>query len=652
MIKHPAQELKTTDDYRKTIVQGLFNQMLTARFSELSRQASPPFIEGSANIGTFMGGTSVFDASVNAKPGELENGFKAIWRETERLKRFGFTETELERTKIAYLNSVESALKERNKTPSESYVKEYQVNFLKGIAAPGMEKEYQLTKNNLPGITLADLNTLVRNYITATDRDILILAPEKDKASLPNEATINSWMADVEKENLQPYRDEVSKETLLTREPVPGKIKGAEKNEKLGFTTLTLSNGVKVLLKPTDFKNDEIQFSAFAPGGTSVVSDADFQSAANAAGIIPAGGVGNYNLTQLDKYLEGKQLSVRPYIAERFEGISGGAAPKDLETALQLIYAYFTEPRKDTSTFKGIIERSKAGLVNRGNDPKSVFNDTVSAVLGNHNIRRTGPTLEKLSQVDLDKAYAIYKARFADASNFTFTFVGSIDTLTIKPLLEKYLGSLPSTGRHEEAKELGIHAPEGVIEKSVYKGSEPQSTVILLYSGKFDYSQQNQVKMDALKETLEIRLLERLREEEGGVYSPGVYINTSKYPQSRYSFIIQFGCAPQNVDKLIASTKDEINKLSIAGPPRENVDKWRAEEKATFGPQLKTNSFWLGYLNGQLQNKENLDQVNSFVQQLDATSPADVKEMAVKYLNGSNYIRLVLLPEKKDSRQE
>ncbi|WP_183573603.1 M16 family metallopeptidase [Mucilaginibacter sp. X5P1] len=645
MIKHKAPELKTAADYRIALVQGLFDQMLSERYAELLRKADPPFISGSAGISGFMGGLDAYDASVQAKPGELEKGLKAVWRETERLKRFGFTETELERAKITQLNGIESAVKEKNKTNSGSYVKEYQAYFLTGEASPGIEKEYQLTKGDMPGITLADVNNLAKTYITGTNRDILILAPEKDKSSLPDEATVNGWLKAVEAEMLSPYKDEVSSKPLLSVMPVAGKIKSEEQNKELNITSITLSNGVKVLLKPTDFKNDQVLFSAYAPGGTSLYSDADYQSAANAAGLIAAGGVGNYNTGELSKYLEGKQLSVRPYINERFQGINGGATPKDLETAMQMIYAYFTEPREDTAIFKGIIARSKAGLANRGSDPNSVFSDTVSAVLGNYNIRRTGPSLEKLEQISLDRAYHVYKERFADASNFTFTFVGSIDTNTIKPLLEKYLGSLPVTNQQEHAKDLNIHPPAGRIEKTVYKGSEPKATVYLLYTSKYAYSPENNVKMDALKETLEIRLLERLREDESGVYSPGVQENTVLLPQQRYSFLIHFGCAPQNVEKLIASTLDEIGKLKTDGPLQGNVDKWRAEDKTSFEPQLKTNDFWLGYLNGQLQNGQDLNEVNQYNSLLDTVKPGDVKTMAGKYLSGDNYIRLVLMPE-------
>jgi zinc protease len=649
LIKHKAPELRTTGDYREAIIQNLFNQMLSARYAELGRRADAPYIQGSSGISGFISGLDSFGASITAKPGELEKGFKAVWRETVRLKQFGFTLTELQRAKTAYLNAMEASLKEKDKINSESYVKEYQANFLKGIAAPGITEEYNLIKADLPGITLAEVNNLSEEYIKATNRDILIMAPDKDKNTLPDEISVGNWLKAVEAESLQPYKDDISKQPLLSKEPVPGHITGELYDKKMNATTLMLSNGIKVILKPTDFKNNEIIFNAFAPGGTSLYNDADYQSANNAAGLISAGGAGNYGLDQLQKYLEGKQLKVGPYINERYQGINGASTTKDLETALQIIYAEFTEPRKDTAIFRRIIEKTKMGLINRAVDPGSVFSDTISAVLGNNNIRRTNPTLEKLNRIDLDKAYAIYKERFADAANFTFTFVGNIDIEAIKPLLEKYLGALPSTNNKEKSKDLNIHIPAGRIEKVVYKGTEPKSSVLLVYSGEFDYNMENKIKLGALKESLEIRLLQRLREDESGVYSPAVHLNISKYPQPRYSLLIQFDCAPQNVEKLITSTLDELEKLKTSGPPQENIDKWRAEEKNTMETQLKTNSFWLSYMDGQLQNEERLDQIDNYSKILNGITPADVKEIAGKYLNSKNYIKLVLMPEKSVS---
>jgi zinc protease len=647
IIKHKKPPLKSAADYRIAIITDLFNRMLEYRFAALARQADPPFVQGGAEISDFIDGLDAYDASVVAKPGQLERGLKAVWRETERAKRFGFTAPELERAKTAYFSAMDEAFKEKDKTNSTNYVKEYQEYFLDSIASPGIAAELQLTKTDLPGITLADVNVVAHEYITDSNRDILVLAPEKDKSGLPDKAQVDNWLKEVANEQLKPYKEEVSKQPLLSSEPVPGQIKSEERDTALNITTLTLSNGVKVVLKPSDFKNDEILFSAFASGGTSLSSDSDYESAANAVELVAANGVGNYDAGQLDKYLEGKQLNVHPYLNERYEGIRGRSSKADLETALQLIYADFTEPRKDTAISRGIIERMKSSLQNRGSDPNLVFRDSVTAILGQYNTRRTGPSIDKLNRVNFEKAYAIYKERFADASNFTFTFVGSFDLRAIEPLLAKYLGALPSLNRPEEARDLNLHAPDGRIVKEVDKGSEPKATVVMVFSGKFDYNAFNTVKMDALKETLEIRLIQRLREDESGVYSPGVFDNTVKFPQPRYSFIIQFGCSPQNVAKLIASTLDEISKLKTIGPLQENIDKWRAEEKTQTETQLKTNAFWLSYINDQLQNNDGLDEINGYNALLDKVTPEELQKMAALYLSGTNYIQVVLMPEKK-----
>jgi zinc protease len=646
IIKHQGNDLSTASDYKAAIITGLFNSMLGARYAELLRQAEPPYIQGGAYIGDLLGGLNNFSASVSVKPQGMEKGLKVVWREIERIKRFGFTATELARAKQSYLNRMESSLKEKNKTNSDSYVNEYLAYFLKNEAAPGIDAEYELVKLALPQIDLAELSKLAQAYIRDDNRTILLMAPEKDKAGLPDEATVTAWLKAVEAEVIKPYNDQVSTLALLTKAPIPGKIVKEVKDAHLGITTLTLSNGVKVVLKPTEFKNNEIMFNSFSAGGTSLYNDADYQSAANSV-IIPSFGAGNYNTTELGKFLSGRQLAVQPYIGERSQGVSGGAIPKDLEAALQLAYAYITEPRKDENQFQSIIQRSKAAIANRGSDPGTVFKDSVSAFLGNYNIRRTPPTLAKLDQINLDRAYQIYKERFANAAGTIYTFVGAIDMKTIKPLLEKYVASLPATKSGQQAKDLGIYPPKGRVEKNIYKGTEQKATVQLYFTGEFTYTTKEKQQLDALKETLEFRLLERLREDEGGVYTPGAYASVSKAPSPRYSFLIAFGCAPQNVDKLIASALDEVNTMKTQGPPHGNVDKYKAEQQRSRETEVNTNKYWLAYLSGNLQNKDPLTGLDDFAANLQSITPESLKVTAQKYLSGKNFIRFVLLPETK-----
>jgi len=648
LIKHPESKLITASDYRQSILRSLYNRIIGARIGELSKQANPPFIQGGSSISGFLANLDVAMAVAVGKPGELEKGFKAVWTEVERAKRFGFTQTELDRAKESLLQNMESAYKERDKTNSENYVREYLNLFLKKEASPGIAYEYQFYKDNLGGISLDEVNGVVKKYLVDINRDIIILGPDKDAASLPTETTVNGWVSDVQKSEITAYVDNVSVKPLLAVKPVAGKVVGEKKLAGIGVVELTLSNGVKVELKPTDFKNDEVNFLAFSPGGTSLYSDAEYESANRASSLINNSGVADYNSVQLTKYLTGKKVRVSPYINERSEGISGSATPKDLETALQLVYLYFTQPRKDVEVYKGLLSQEKASLANRSNDPPSVFSDTISAVLGNYSIRRTGPSIEKYDKINLDRAFEIYKDRFADASDFTFTFVGSFDVEKLKPMLEQYLGALPSTKRIESARDLGIHIPAGKIQKQVFKGQEPKSTVRLTFSGVYQYNETENNLLDALSSILDIKLIERLREDESGVYGVGSRASYSKYPENRYTFFISFGCSPDNVEKLINSALDEIKKIRDNGPLQVDVEKVQAEERRVTEVQLKENGFWLGYLNGQFQNNENPEQILSYQEAIKKITPEALKVAANKYLSGDNFVRLVLYPDKKE----
>jgi len=651
IIKQPKTELRTAADYRWSIQRSLLNQMLAGRYDELSRKPDPEFLNGSASLGTLFGLLDAYTVNMAAKPGSgnFEKGFKSVWRETLRVRKFGFTEAELLRAKTNYRSSIEAAFKERDKTPSSSYVQEYLQHFLKGEAAPGIAAEYDLTKKFLEGISLDELNGLAKSYLKATDRDILIMAPETEKAELPDEATVNAWLAAVEAETFKPYSEEKNAKSLLSGTRKKGKIIAEKKDKVMGITTLTLSNGIKVVLKPTKFKTNEIIFSGFASGGTSLYPDADYQSA-SAAGIISSYGVGNYSGAELGRFLTGRNLSVRTGINERNQTVSGSAVPQDLPLALELVYGYFTEPRKDRVQFESLITRLKASLANRGNDPSSVFQDTISAVLGSYNVRRTGPSLAKAGQINLDRAYEIYKERFSDAGGFTFTFVGSFDADTLKPLLEQYLGALPATRKSVRARNLHIAIPKGVISKTVYKGSEPKATVQLIFSGSFEYNLANNITLNALKEVLEFRLLERLREEEGGVYSPSAGVSSYKLPEPNYTFSISFGCSPENVDRLVASALDEVNKLKLNGPPAVNLGKFIAEERRQHEIVVNNNSYWLNYLNGSLQNGDAFSEINAYDSLLTRLTPGQLKIAAQQYLSGVNLIKFVLLPSQKTDK--
>ena len=349
LIKHPKMPEGTKQDYYESVKRGLFNQMLAGRIAELSQKPNPPFIQAGADMSSFLGGLDAFTAFGVAKPGQLENSFKSVWQLILQAKQFGFTQTEFDRARASYLSALESAVKEKDKQNSENFVQEYTRNFLVGEPAPGIEVEYDLTKSYMAMAKIEDINALCPQIITDSNRDMIIMAPQKDSASIPTEASVNSWFSAVAAMKLAPYSDKVTSEPLISKTLAGGRISQESKIEKLGITRLTLGNGVKVILKPTDFKNDEIRFKAFSPGGSSLYPDADFESASSAAGLVESMGLGQFSPTDLEKMLSGKIVGVESYISERSEGVEGSSSPKDLETAMQLIYLYFTSPRKDSS---------------------------------------------------------------------------------------------------------------------------------------------------------------------------------------------------------------------------------------------------------------------------------------------------------------
>jgi zinc protease len=645
LIKQPGTELKTKADYRNEIIRNLYNFALAGRFRELAAKPNPPFIQAEAGAQGFMGGLDAYGVSIGPKPGKIAESFTAVWTEVVRMQQFGVLSSELERAKIAYLTRMENAYKESSKTPSQSYVQEYLQYFLKGTAAPGMETEYQLAKELTGSITLAEVNALAGKAVKDTDRDIFINAPEKDKASLPDEATVNSWIAAIRQEKLTAWQDTTTNEGLLKAKPAPGKVVKREKVDELGVTILTLSNGVKIWIKPTDFKNEEILFSSFSEGGTSLYPDSLFLNAANAAAVTGANGLSSFTPVELGKMLTGKSAQAQPYVQDRYEGINGAATPKDLETALQLTYLYFTAPRKDSLIFSNIISRSKAGIANRSNSPEAVFGDTVSLVLGKYHYRRQPITAAKMDSISLEKAFTIYKERFSNAGDFTFVFTGSIDTATFIPLVEQYLGSLPSTGAKESAKDLNINMPEGQISKTIYKGKDNKAVVRLLYSGAYTFSETNNIQLSALGAVLQYRMLDRIRELEGGAYTPQAGVSYGKLPQARYVFSVQFTCAPANADKLIAAANEEIEKIKKGGVSADDISKFTAEQTRTHETQLQSNAFWRGYLMYALQNNEPATNIFHFGEQLKTVTPQTVQQAAQQYISSNNYIKLVLMPE-------
>ena len=647
IYKRPEIKEKTLNDLREGIKRGLFNTMLGNRIQELTQRADPPFLGGYSNYSDFLGNLDAFTSIAVAKEGNVERAIRAVLDENARVKQFGFTPTELTRAKQEFMTNVEQAYSERNKTRSVNFVNEYVQNYVDKAPYTSIDFYYDFLKKVQGGIKLDEVNALVDQFIHNDNRAVIVMAPEKDKAKLPTVEQILGYVNDAGK-GLTAYADKTLNSPLLAKQPTGSPVVNEKQIKDIGVTEWTLKNGVRVVLKPTDFKNDQILFSASSFGGTSLYDLNDFQSARFSSTLTAMGGTGEYNQIQLGKFLSGKQVSVYPFVGELSEGINGSAAPKDMEIALQLLYSYFTQPRKDADVVKGFLSNQRSSLQNRINTPtpQGVFQDTVTVTLGNNNPRRQPLKPADLDKIDLDRALQIYQERFANAGDFTFFFVGNFKENQLKPLIEKYLGGLPATEKTEKFKDLEIRAPKGQISKTVYKGLDPKSSVQLIYSGDITWSPETATQLDALAEVLEIKLIEKLREEESGVYGVGASAAYAKYPVPRYTFRINFGCAPENVEKLIAKTQELINDLKQKGALPADIAKFKAETRRETEVQLKDNQFWLGYLQNQYYTGDAPDEVLHENEQLNKVTVESTKEAANTYF-GSNYIRLVLMPEKK-----
>lgn len=645
LIKHPAAKVEKVGDLRTELMKSIFNSMINARLREVAQQPDAPFIQASVGISELFGGLDNLSAYFLAKPGKFEDGMKALLRELDRSQKFGFTDTEFQRTIASIAKSNETSYIERDKRKSDAYVNKYLDHFLEGKPALSSEDHYRLTKQLLPTISRKEVEAIARQYYVDNNRDIVIMAPEKDKAILPTEESVNQWIKEVDAEQLSAYVDKVSDLPILSKQPVKGSITSTKEIAGIGTKELVLSNGVKVLLKPTTFKNDQILISAFSPGGTSLYNDADYMSASNAASFVNASGVGQLNNVELRKQLTGKNVNISPYISERNEGLSGSSDKEGLKTAFELIYAYFVEPRLDQDIFESLITRTLSSMENREDDPSFVFSDTMMKTLYKDNIRKNIPTAEQVKMINRERALAIYKNRFADASDFTFTIVGSFTEEEIKPYLEQYLAALPSLNREETAKDVGGLEPTKGIETIVKKGKEAKAQVQLAYYGDFNYSEQENLNFDALESILTIKLIERLREDESGVYGTGARGTSSKFPRGRYSFRIGFGTSVDKYQALINSAIDEINKIKENGPTQVDLDKFVIEQKRQLELQLKENNFWLGQISSAYSNQEDPTYILRYLDDLSKVNVESVKAVANKYLQSDRLFKFILLPE-------
>jgi zinc protease len=644
--KHPQKTERTVGDYRHFLLRMLYNNMLNKRFKELVQDPDAPFMYAATTYERFYGPVDVYSAVAVAKNNQINQSYIALLTENERVKRHGFTQSELEREKMEMLTMYDQIAKEADKNNSGSLVEEYIRNFIDEEPLPGPLTENALAQQFIPEITIEDVNQLAQEWVTDENICLIVMAPEKDDLKIPMDVELGMLIPIVKQGEITAFVDQVLDQPLIAETPAGSRVFRRKDNPKFGTTELTFMNGVQVVLKSTDFQNDQILFAGFSPGGTSVYTNEDYMSAMMASGIVSQSGLGDFNQIALTKKLAGSTAHLTPYINDLYEGISGSTAPKDLETMLQLNYLYFTNIRRDEDAFKAYISRIRNQVTNLKSNPMYAYMDTIYKIATSYNPRTIViPTEKQVDQINLNHAFYIFQDRFADAGDFKFTMVGNFNVNEVIPLLEKYLGGLPSKGRTETWRDVSPKFPQGIVKFDDTRNSEPQSYVHIFMKSDFKWKYKERLITDMLRDILNIKLRESMREDQGGVYGVRLSVDVEPFPKPKFSLTVQWGCAPENAEKLIATVFDEINKIKTDGPVLTDLNKVKETILRGYETELRENSYWLGTLQNVARLKDPLMTTEEYKKLVQSITVKDIKNIACKYINENNYVVGKLLPK-------
>ncbi|MEO5648255.1 MAG: insulinase family protein, partial [Chitinophagaceae bacterium] len=652
LIVHAAQKnvpQGTVAEYKNDLVKNIYSTLLNQRLREVTQKENPPFVSAFAGFDGFVRDIESFFAQIAIGNGDASKALSAYVEELERVKRFGFSVAELDRAKKNIITGMERAYNERDKTESANHVGEYIRNFLEKEVIPGIEAEFELTKILVPQITLDEVNAISALLKNNPNKFIALTGPEAaDKVKLPSGEDLVAITNNAEKADIKAYEEKAIATNLLTTVPTGGKVTSSIKNPKLGTTNLKLNNGVTVTLKSTDFKNDQVLMSAVRAGGKNNYGLKDKYSADYATQLVQTMGVGDFTATDLRKALAGKTANVSPVFSSTSDGMSGSSSVKDMETMFQLMYLYFTAPRKDTALFRSFVQKNKSQFAMLGANPQTAFIDTLFNVIYKNNPLATSPIpkSKNFDKIDLDRALAIYKERFGNANGMHFTFVGSFKQELLIPLIEKYIGGLPSNlAKNTSYADNKVRPVKGKVNVNFNRGKEEKSLVVALYSGEIPFSQDLELKAEALSELLNIRIIEELREKIQGIYTGGINANFEKIPYPNYSFFLQLPCGPEKVDTLLYAINQEINKLKTNGPTLADLNKVKEQWKEQMKVSLKENASWLSTLQKMKFPGNDPKYFVDYATYIDALTPKDIQKAANMLLSGQNLVTGILRPE-------
>lgn len=644
--KEISKPVTTVRDYRDNLVESIFTQMMNNRLGELRNKPNPPFVFGfTSHSGTFARNRNAYQSfAMSAEDGQL-NALRAILEENKRVQTYGFKKGEFERAKKDIISRWEKTYKDRDKNESSRLVGEYINAYLENSPTPGVEWEYNYVTSEIKNIKLDEVNALIKEFIHKDNRAVVLTGPEKEDLKKVTEQEVLNLLEEVDNKDIEDYKDKTVRENLIEAMPKAGTIVQETKNEELDFTILDLSNGARVIYKKTDFKNDEVLFTAYSFGGTSLYSDEEYLQTVFANGGIGSTGIGGLSLNDMDKIMSGKIVNVRPYIYNIAEGFNGSTTPKDLETLFQQVYLYFTDINKDKEAFKSEMAKQKGFLANYLSNPQNYFREEFNKFQYGENPRYTGfPTPEKIDAANYELAYDKFKERFAGAGGFNFYFVGNVDDVKIKEFAQTYIASLPSGTKNEVYRVTDFRPLTGSHEKIIKKGKDPKSLVNIVWRGETNYDKDEKLALEALGEILTIKLVEKLREEEGGVYGVGARGSMNKLPYTSYSFSISFPCGPENVTKLKEAALNEVTKIINGGPSEKDIDKIKEARLLQFKEDSKKNRFWLTTLKNFDYYDTPVSSIQNYKERVQNLTKDEIQAVAKKYLD-SGFISGILLPE-------
>lgn len=642
----PFKKAVTAGEYRKELVNNLYTSILGSRLRELTQKENPPFVYAYAGFGGYAKNYQSFTIQGGTGTNDVKKGIEAALTEIERVKRYGMTAPELERAKKNILSAYERSWNNRDKTESVQYADEYIRNFTDGEAIPGIEAEFELVKKLLPEITIQEVNAITDLFKNEKNRFTYVMGPEGN-ATLPSDqailAMLDSKAGDA---SIKPYEEKAIASSLLTSMPKPGKVVSDKINSALGSRELVLSNGVKVSLKVTDFKNDQVLFSATRPGGLSAYGLSDKYSAENAVSVVSAMGVGAFSPTDLTKALAGKVSSLRPSISNYSSGFSGSSSKKDVEVLFQLLNLYVLEPRKDSALFNAVLQRGRAQVSMLGANPQVAFIDTLNRVMYNDNPLAPSavPKAAHFDKINLGRSMAIYKELLGDLGGMHITIVGSFDEKEMIALLEKYVAGLPAVTK-PVAVDNKVRIAKGQQTFQVRKGKEDKSLIVGIFAGEVPYSEALALKLNGLSDALNIIITEEMREKIQGIYGGGTNAGVNKIPYGAYQMILQLPCGPAKVDTLISSFNSELKRIADKKIDQSYAEKVKKAWIEKYKVDVKTNAFWLSALQDIARGERTTDRVINAERYYNALSLQDLSDAAQLISKSASRIMAIQMPE-------